>query len=97
MELAGGSWVWSSSLRYLFTLPVLIGIVWFRGNMMELIKEMKVRPWAWVGWSTVGFGLFYAPLCLAAASDRPGLLLAAGKLRLLPVYCLRRFFIKMRI
>jgi hypothetical protein len=28
---------------------------------------MRQRPMIWLGWSTVGFGFFYAPLCFAAA------------------------------
>ena len=94
MELAGGSWVWSSSLRYLFTLPFLIGIVWFRGNMMGLIKEMKVRPWAWVGWSTVGFGLFYAPLCLAAAYGPAWFIAGSWQITIVAGVLLTPFFYK---
>ncbi|MEH7380662.1 multidrug resistance efflux transporter family protein [Bacillus sp. JJ1533] len=75
MELSGGSWLWSSSLRYFFMLPFLIGIVLIRGNMKELLHELKTNPVKWILWSTVGFGLFYAPLTFAAASG-PGWLVA---------------------
>jgi len=67
MDLSGGSWAWSASLRYLFTIPFLLLIVMIRGNMKRLFDEMKTRPLAWFTWSTIGFGLFYAPLCFAAA------------------------------
>ena len=67
MDLAGGSWVWSAALRYLFTLPFLLSIVALRRNMRPLLEELKAQPAAWMVWSTVGFGLFYAPICFAAA------------------------------
>lgn len=75
MELSGGSWLWSSSLRYFFMVPFLIGIVLIRGNMRELLHELKTNPVTWILWSTIGFGLFYAPLTFAAASG-PGWLVA---------------------
>lgn len=67
MDLAGGSWIWSAALRYLFTVPFLLLLVLSRNNLQALIAEMRARPDAWLLWSTVGFGLFYAPLCFAAA------------------------------
>ncbi len=75
MELSGGSWLWSSSLRYFFMVPFLIGIVLIRGNLKELLHELKTNPVTWILWSTIGFGLFYAPLTFAAASG-PGWLVA---------------------
>ncbi|MCM3568934.1 multidrug resistance efflux transporter family protein [Neobacillus mesonae] len=76
MDLAGGSWIWSASLRYVFMLPFLIVIVLVRKNLRPLFTEMKKRPAAWLLWSTIGFGLFYAPLCFAAGYA-PGWLIAA--------------------
>lgn len=67
MNLSGGSWIWSAVLRYAFMLPPLLLIVIVRGNLKALLKDLMVRPLLWLGWSTVGFGLFYAPLCFAAA------------------------------
>lgn len=67
MELSGGSWIWSASLRYIFMVPFLIGLVTIRGNLRPLMIEMKKQPGKWLIWSFVGFGLFYAPLCFAAA------------------------------
>ena len=69
MELEGGSWLWSSSLRYFFMLPFLIAIVAIRGNggFHILSSEMKQNPGGWLIWSFVGFVLFYAPLTFAAA------------------------------
>lgn len=67
MELDGGSWLWSASLRYFFMVPFLIAIVWLRGGFKPLTEEVKRAPQAWLGWSFVGFVLFYAPLTFAAA------------------------------
>ncbi|MGN7296459.1 DMT family transporter [Ferdinandcohnia sp. SAFN-114] len=75
MELSGGSWLWGTSLRYFFMVPFLIGIVLIRGNLKELLHELKTNPVTWILWSTIGFGLFYAPLTFAAASG-PGWLVA---------------------
>jgi drug/metabolite transporter (DMT)-like permease len=76
MDLSGGSWIWSASLRYIFMIPFLIIIVAVRKNFLPLLIEMKRKPWVWIKWSFVGFGLFYAPLCFSAAYA-PGWLIAA--------------------
>lgn len=75
MDLAGGSWVWSASLRYFFMVPFLFIIVLGRKNIKPLLIEMKRQPGAWLLWSSVGFGLFYAPICFSAAYA-PGWLIA---------------------
>lgn len=67
MDLSGGSWIWSAVLRFAFMAPILLMIVMVRGNLKPLLVDMRQRPMIWLGWSTVGFGLFYAPLCFAAA------------------------------
>ncbi|PMC34029.1 hypothetical protein CJ195_25390 [Bacillus sp. UMB0899] len=76
MELSGGSWLWSSSLRYFFMLPFLILFVMGTKKWSPLMKEMKKNPIQWLLWGTVGFGLFYAPICFAGAFG-PGWLIAA--------------------
>lgn len=76
MDLAGGSWIWSASLRYFFMIPFLFLIVLARKNLKPLLHEMKRQPLPWLIWSSVGFGLFYAPLCFSAAYA-PGWLIAA--------------------
>ncbi|MGN4125126.1 multidrug resistance efflux transporter family protein [Lysinibacillus sphaericus] len=67
MEMQGGSWLWSASLRYFFMLPFLLAIVFYRKGFSQLSGEMKSQPIAWLLWSFVGFVLFYAPLTFAAA------------------------------
>lgn len=75
MELEGGSWLWSSSLRYFFMLPFLLVIVFSRKGWKPLSTEMKAQPIKWILWSFVGFVLFYAPLTYAA-SFGPGWLVS---------------------
>jgi len=64
---SGGSWIWSAVLRFAFMAPILLILVTARGNLRPLLLDMRKRPMIWLSWSTVGFGLFYAPLCFAAA------------------------------
>ncbi|MFD2700896.1 multidrug resistance efflux transporter family protein [Paenibacillus shunpengii] len=67
MELSGGNWAWSASLRFLFMLPILLCIVLIQKKWHPLWAEMRRQPKAWLLWSTVGFGLFYAPICFSTA------------------------------
>ena len=76
MDLAGGSWIWSASLRYFFMVPFLLIIVICRKKFLPLWEELKKRPIPWLIWSTIGFGLFYGPICFSAAFA-PGWLIAA--------------------
>ncbi|MBD1382180.1 DMT family transporter [Metabacillus arenae] len=75
MELAGGSWIWSSSLRFFFMVPFLLIIVIARRNLKQVIDEMLMNPLQWLCWSFFGFVLFYAPITFAA-SYGPGWLVA---------------------
>ena len=75
MELSGGSWLWSSSLRYFFMIPFLIAIVAYRKGFTPMKKEMKENTFPFFIWSVVAFVFFYAPLTYAAAYS-PGWLLA---------------------
>lgn len=66
MNLSGGSWLWSASLRYLFSFPMLAVLVWRKGELTGVLSGIKKAPLTWLIWSTVGFGLFYGPLSLAS-------------------------------
>ena len=66
MHLSGGSWVWSASLRYLFTFPVFALLVAKKGGFSRVHSAIRKKPGAWLLWSTVGFGLFYAPISFVA-------------------------------
>lgn len=67
MSTEGGSWIWSSSLRFFWMIPFLLLIVLFKKDLRELLYEMKKNILQWILWSTIGFGVFYAPLTFAAA------------------------------
>ena len=67
MSMKGGSWIWSSSLRFYWMLPFFFLIVLYRRNLVQVIREIKLNPVQWLIWSTIGFGAFYAPLTFAAA------------------------------
>lgn len=75
MELSGGSWLWSASLRYFFMVPFLIAFVAYRKGLSETGKAMAATPLPFFVWSVIAFVLFYAPLTFAAGYS-PGWLLA---------------------
>ncbi|WP_301832114.1 multidrug resistance efflux transporter family protein [uncultured Streptococcus sp.] len=58
--------MWSASLRYLFSLPMLAVMVWRKDELAGVLSAIKKAPLTWLVWSTVGFGLFYGPLSLAS-------------------------------
>lgn len=66
MNISGGNWIWSAALRYIFMLPMLLIIVVAKNQFYNVTKDIIKRPVKWVLWSTVGFGLFYAPLTFAS-------------------------------
>ncbi len=67
MNLSGGYWLWSATLRYLFMLPMLAVMLCLPKNRLgPVVQAVKERPLGWLLWSTVGFGLFYLPLTLAS-------------------------------
>lgn len=66
MNLGGGYWLWSASLRYLFMLPMLWLLLRKQKADRAIFQEIRAHPAIWLIWSTVGFGLFYAPLSLAS-------------------------------
>lgn len=67
MHLSGGSWYWSSSLRYIFMLPMLLIIMISKRQLKEVIIDILKKPLPWLLWSTIGFGFFYAPLSFASS------------------------------
>ena len=67
MNFSGGSWLWSSSLRYIFMLPILFIIMIIKNQLFDVLDDIIKKPIPWIIWSTIGFGLFYAPLSFASA------------------------------
>lgn len=66
MNISRGSWIWSSSLRYLLMFPMLLIFMFLKNGTYKVIKHITSNPSRWLIWSTVGFGLFYAPLTFAS-------------------------------
>ena len=66
MNISGGSWLWSSSLRYIFMLPILLIIMIIKNQLFEVLNDIAKKPIQWITWSTIGFGLFYAPMSFAS-------------------------------
>ena len=77
MHLSGGSWIWSASLRYLFTFPLFALLVRRGGGFARVHAAIKQSPLQWIVWSTVGFGLFYAPISYAADHGESWLIAAS--------------------
>lgn len=67
MNISGGSWLWSASLRYILMLPFLLIILIIKKELFDVINDIKLNPKPWFLWSTIGFGFFYAPLCFASS------------------------------
>ncbi|GAB3338425.1 multidrug resistance efflux transporter family protein [Marilutibacter aestuarii] len=64
----GGHWAWTASLRYLATLPLLWPLMRWQGGAAPVLRAIRTHPVPWLGWSAVGFVLFYIGLSYAAAS-----------------------------
>ncbi len=69
MSLSGGHWVWSSSLRYVYMLVLLIILIGMNKGVAHLRDVIKIfirhfKFWLLAG--SIGFGMFYSFLCYAA-------------------------------
>ncbi|MCT4614362.1 MAG: multidrug resistance efflux transporter family protein [Marinifilaceae bacterium] len=67
ISVGGGHWTWTASLRFFWMLPILLALVIFCKELKPLIQVMIKKPMQWIIWSTVCFGIFYAPLSFAAS------------------------------
>ncbi len=66
MNVENGYWLWSAVLRYVFTLPILWVILRKQNAVQPVYKAIRKKTAEWLIWSTVGFGLFYAPLSMSS-------------------------------
>lgn len=80
MNLSGGSWIFSASFRFFFAYPILALIIWKKHSFSKVHKAIKNNPKAWFLWSSVGFGLFYAPLCYAGNHGESWLIAATWQI-----------------
>ncbi|MDR7073449.1 DMT family transporter [Fictibacillus barbaricus] len=92
MDLAGGSWHWSASLRFFYMVPLLGIIVWVRGNVRPVFQELRSRFGVWFLWSSVGFVLFYAPITYAAGFGEAWLLASTWQITIVAGSLLVPFF-----
>jgi hypothetical protein len=77
--LAGGHWVWSAALRYLYLTLMLAVWLCLRHGPALLVAVLRLfaRQLAfWLIAGGVGFGLFYTGICFAA-DHAPGWIIAA--------------------
>lgn len=82
MQSEGGNWAYSASLRFLFMIPLLMLVVFFRGGLGR-VKQALRDPRPWIVWGTVGFGLFYVPICIAAEVAPPWLIAGTWQVTIL--------------
>lgn len=66
MALTGGSFIWSASLRYIFSLPIFLVYLGYRKRLGRVHAAIRENPKGWFLWSIVGFVLFYLPLCFGS-------------------------------
>lgn len=83
MHIGGGHWAYSASLRFLFMIPLLILVVAMRGGLGRVRKALADDPMPWLIWGTVGFGLFYVPICIAAVEAPPWLIAGTWQVTIL--------------
>lgn len=96
MSLAGCSWIWSASLRFMFMFVLLIAPVCLRKNWGRVIGEVKKNPGGWILWSTVGFGIFNAPLAFASMYGPSWLVAATFQFTIFAGALLSPFFYEMK-
>ena len=89
MQVGGGAWEWTASLRYLMLLPLLLAIVGARRGLAPVLAALRAEPARWLLWSTIGFGLFYAPLAFAVSAGPGWLLAGTWQLTILAGICSR--------
>jgi drug/metabolite transporter (DMT)-like permease len=70
MSLEGGHWVWSASLRYVWMVLLLTAGLLLTGRGRLLVSALRLLRRHWRFWllaGSVGFGIFYAGIALAAS------------------------------
>lgn len=78
MSLAGGHWVWSSSLRFFYMFFLLVFFLYARRGknyLRDVIAIFTGNARFWILAGSIGFGIFYSLLCYAA-DHSPGWVVA---------------------
>ncbi|WOO36805.1 multidrug resistance efflux transporter family protein [Anaerocolumna sp. AGMB13020] len=80
MNLSGGNWVWSACLRYFFAFPIMALVIHQKYGFQNIHTEIRKNWKQWILWSTIGFGLFYAPLTYAGDNGESWLIAASWQI-----------------
>lgn len=75
MQGSGGHWIYSAALRFYLMVPLLFVIVGYRRRLGRVWSALRTAPRFWLTYGTIGFGIFYSGICLAA-DYAPGWLIA---------------------
>lgn len=75
--------MWSAALRYLFMFVLLLPILIQKKRLSFCIQIIKEAPLTWILYSTIGFGLFYAPLTFASNYGQSWLVAGCWQLTIL--------------
>lgn len=79
MSVQGGHWLWSASLRYVFMILILTGLISLLRGMDSTRGLVRLFFKNWKFWTvsgSIGFGGFYSLICFAA-DHSPGWIIAA--------------------
>lgn len=80
MNLSGGHFLWSASLRYIFMLPMLVIMLAPKKQTGAVYASIKKDPVFWLLYSTIGFGFFYFFVTLASVFGESWLVAALWQL-----------------
>ncbi|GGG51895.1 multidrug resistance efflux transporter family protein [Hymenobacter glacieicola] len=83
MATTGGAWVWTAVLRYVYTALLLVGYLLVRREWGPFWLFWR-RSWrVWVLWGSVGIGVFYSLIAVAAQFSPAWLIAGSFQLVLL--------------
>lgn len=83
MQLNGGHWIWTASLRFVFMFPILFLMVLQKKRYKSVFFEIKNNMLNWFLWSNVGFSFFYLFLCIASSSSPSWMIASMWQLTIL--------------
>jgi len=83
MGVVGGHWIWTSSLRFFYMLPMLFLLLLPGRRYLRVMGEIRRDIAGWLLWSTVGFGIFYLFICLASTYGPSWLIAAAWQMTII--------------
>ncbi len=83
-------------MEFIFTISLYAPNTIFYSNskklLLPVIEDIKRNPAAWLIWSTVGFGFFYAPLSFASAYGASWLVAGTWQLTIIAGALMSPFF-----